>query len=151
MKWRPARRDSPFAIDPGGRLVRRAATVTTLVLLVGAGSVTKVGLDHGSITFVTDDYPPHREPQAPRRRVRAQGDEATLACIREIESGGDYAERDNRTYRGAYQFDHDSWVEVGGQGDPAKAPSEEQDARARMLLRNRGLQPWPEPQRRCGW
>ncbi|NDH88757.1 MAG: hypothetical protein EBY61_09130, partial [Actinobacteria bacterium] len=50
------------------------------------------------------------------------------------------------TYRGAYQFDYPTWQTVGGTGDPAAAPPEEQDARARELYARRGPQPWPE----CG-
>lgn len=49
-------------------------------------------------------------------------------------------------YRGAYQFDFATWRTVGGTGDPAQAPPEEQDARARELYARRGPQPWPE----CG-
>ena len=49
-------------------------------------------------------------------------------------------------YRGAYQFDYPTWQTVGGTGDPAAAPPEEQDARARELYARRGPQPWPE----CG-
>lgn len=49
-------------------------------------------------------------------------------------------------YRGAYQFDFATWQTVGGTGDPAAAPPEEQDARARELYARRGHQPWPE----CG-
>ena len=46
-------------------------------------------------------------------------------------------------YRGAYQFDFPTWETVGGSGDPALAPPEEQDARARELYARRGPQPWP--------
>lgn len=46
-------------------------------------------------------------------------------------------------YRGAYQFDIPTWYTVGGTGDPAQAPPEEQDARARELYARRGPQPWP--------
>ena len=41
-------------------------------------------------------------------------------------------------YRGAYQFDYPTWQTVGGTGDPAAAPPEEQDARARELYARRG-------------
>ncbi|NDH11670.1 MAG: hypothetical protein EBY44_08100 [Actinobacteria bacterium] len=44
------------------------------------------------------------------------------------------------------QFDYPTWQAVGGTGDPAVAPPEEQDARARELYARRGPQPWPE----CG-
>lgn len=72
------------------------------------------------------------------------------ACIREIESGGDYgAVNPSGRYRGAYQFDAQTWASVGGSGDPAAASPAEQDRRARILWEQRGLQPWPTPNQRC--
>lgn len=73
-----------------------------------------------------------------------------LACIRRIESGGDYrAVSPSGRYRGAYQFDQRTFESVGGRGDPAEASPAEQDAAATTLLSRRGLQPWPTPSRRC--
>ena len=70
-----------------------------------------------------------------------------LAAIRACESGGNYAAvSSSGRYRGAYQFDHQTWRSVGGSGDPAAAPAAEQDARARQLLSQRGSNPWPN----CG-
>lgn len=70
-----------------------------------------------------------------------------MACIRECESHGDYgAVSSGGTYRGAYQFDQAAWESVGGTGDPAAAPPEEQDARAAALYSQRGSSPWPN----CG-
>jgi hypothetical protein len=67
-----------------------------------------------------------------------------LASIRECESGGDYtAVNPSGTYRGAYQFDQQTWESVGGTGDPAAAPPAEQDMRAQMLYEQRGSSPWP--------
>lgn len=67
--------------------------------------------------------------------------------LRRCESTDDYtAINPSGTYRGAYQFDFATWQTVGGTGDPAAAPPEEQDARARELYARRGHQPWPE----CG-
>ena len=69
------------------------------------------------------------------------------AALRRCESTDDYqAVNPSGTYRGAYQFDYATWQTVGGTGDPAAAPPEEQDARARELYARRGHQPWPE----CG-
>jgi hypothetical protein len=76
---------------------------------------------------------------------------AIAACIRAIESGGNYAAvNPSGRYRGAYQFDLRTWASVGGTGDPAAAAPAEQDHRAYLLWRSRGLQPWPTPARRCG-
>jgi hypothetical protein len=72
---------------------------------------------------------------------------STLAHIRQCESGGNYqAVSPGGTYRGAYQFDRQTWQSVGGTGDPATAPPEEQDARAQRLYDQRGNTPWPN----CG-
>lgn len=67
--------------------------------------------------------------------------------MRFCESTDDYtATSASGRYRGAYQFDHETWRTVGGTGDPAAAPAEEQDARARELYARRGRAPWPQ----CG-
>lgn len=65
-------------------------------------------------------------------------------ALRFCESTHDYgAVSDSGAYRGAYQFDVETWETVGGSGDPAAAPPDEQDARARELYARRGDQPWP--------
>jgi hypothetical protein len=65
-------------------------------------------------------------------------------ALRFCESTHDYtAVSASGAYRGAYQFDIKTWETVGGSGDPAVAPSDEQDARARELYARRGDQPWP--------
>ncbi len=70
-----------------------------------------------------------------------------LAAIRACESGGNYgAVSPSGQYRGAYQFDLQTWQSVGGNGDPAEAPAAEQDARADQLRSQRGSNPWPS----CG-
>ena len=67
-----------------------------------------------------------------------------LAAIRACESSGDYgAVSSSGTYRGAYQFDQQTWESVGGSGDPAAASPAEQDMRAQMLYEQRGSSPWP--------
>ena len=66
--------------------------------------------------------------------------EAVAAC----ESGGDPAAvSSDGTYRGKYQFDEGTWESVGGHGDPAAAPADEQDYRAAMLYSRAGSSPWP--------
>lgn len=65
-------------------------------------------------------------------------------ALRFCESTHDYsAVSASGAYRGAYQFDFETWETVGGSGDPAAAPPDEQDARARELYARRGDQPWP--------
>ena len=75
------------------------------------------------------------------------GGNASLDAIRQCESGGNYsAVSSSGTYRGAYQFDQQTWESVGGTGDPAAAPPAEQDARAAQLQAQSGNSPWPN----CG-
>ncbi len=77
---------------------------------------------------------------------RGQG-RGKLAGIRNCESGGDYgAVSASGKYRGAYQFDRQTWTAVGGSGDPAAASADEQDQRAAILYRRRGSSAWPS----CG-
>jgi Transglycosylase-like domain/Putative peptidoglycan binding domain len=75
------------------------------------------------------------------------GDDATLERIAQCESGGDpTAVSADGTYRGKYQFDRETWRQMGGSGDPAEAPEAEQDRIAAKLLAARGTAPWPN----CG-
>lgn len=64
--------------------------------------------------------------------------------LRFCESTNNYtAESPGGLFYGAYQFEPRTWRTVGGTGNPAHAPPEEQDARARLLYARRGDQPWP--------
>jgi len=68
---------------------------------------------------------------------------SSLDAIRACESGGNYsAVSSSGTYRGAYQFDQQTWQSVGGSGDPAAASPAEQDMRAQMLYDQRGSSAW---------
>ncbi len=68
----------------------------------------------------------------------------TLDAIGSCESGGDpTAVSSDGTYRGKYQFDYGTWESVGGSGDPAAAPEQEQDYRAALLYSQSGSSPWP--------
>jgi soluble lytic murein transglycosylase-like protein len=70
--------------------------------------------------------------------------QATLDAIGACESGGDpTAVSSDGTYRGKYQFDYGTWESVGGSGDPAAAPEQEQDYRAALLYSRSGSSPWP--------
>ena len=77
----------------------------------------------------------------------AQALERIAAC----ESGGDprAVSADGR-YRGKYQFSRATWRAMGGEGDPARAPEAEQDARALKLYRAEGPRPWPACARKLG-
>jgi peptidoglycan hydrolase-like protein with peptidoglycan-binding domain len=69
---------------------------------------------------------------------------AKLQRIAQCESGGNpSAVSADGTYRGKYQFDRQTWREMGGSGDPTDAPEAEQDRIAAQLLAQRGTAPWP--------
>ena len=81
-----------------------------------------------------------------------------LACIRSYEQGVDgYATNTGNGHYGSYQFTQGTWdgvVERAGYPEWAgrrasEAPPAVQDAAAAQLLSERGLQPWPTPERLC--
>jgi hypothetical protein len=98
------------------------------------------GTDPRAVTSVVE---PQARPGATDRLQAGSASDYDLARLRGCESNG-YADKRNRTYRGGYQFDLPTWQSVGGSGDPADAPPEEQDRRARMLQAREGWAPWPE-------
>ena len=88
------------------------------------------------------------EPRAtPQAQPSGTSSGSGLNAIKACESGGDYgAVSSSGKYRGAYQFDQQTWESVGGSGDPANASPAEQDRRAAALQQQRGSSPWPS----CG-
>ena len=62
--------------------------------------------------------------------------------LRNCESSNDYSIDTGNGYYGAYQFNLATWRSVGGTGYPNRASRAEQDARALILYRERGWQPW---------
>jgi peptidoglycan hydrolase-like protein with peptidoglycan-binding domain len=62
--------------------------------------------------------------------------------LRMCESSNNYKINTGNGYYGAYQFDLSTWRSVGGSGYPNQASAPEQDARALILYRMRGWQPW---------
>ena len=62
--------------------------------------------------------------------------------LRMCESSNNYAINTGNGHYGAYQFDLSTWRSVGGSGYPNHASPAEQDARALILYRQRGWQPW---------
>lgn len=75
--------------------------------------------------------------------VSSGGSDDGWAKLRYCESGGNYANKNNPTYRGAYQFAYSTWGNYGGYHDPADAPPEVQDTKAKELYARRGASPWP--------
>jgi hypothetical protein len=69
--------------------------------------------------------------------------QATLACIREHESNGNYgAVNASSGAGGAYQFMPSTWASLGGSGLPENASAAEQDAMAVRLYEADGWSPW---------
>lgn len=69
---------------------------------------------------------------------------AILARIRQCESTNRYnIVHTSGIHYGAYGFDLQTWQSVGGTGYPHHASPAEQDYRALLLYRSRGIQPWP--------
>jgi hypothetical protein len=66
----------------------------------------------------------------------------TLDYIRQHESGGNYRAVNPNGHYGAYQFSLATWRSVGGTGNPADAPPDEQDARAAALMARSGPSQW---------
>ena len=62
--------------------------------------------------------------------------------LRMCESSDNYTINTGNGHYGAYQFDLSTWRSVGGTGYPQNASKAEQDARALILYRERGWQPW---------
>src|SRR3954471_3806485 len=62
--------------------------------------------------------------------------------LRMCESSNNYSINTGNGHYGAYQFDLATWRSVGGRGYPNRASKAEQDARALILYRERGWQPW---------
>jgi resuscitation-promoting factor RpfA len=62
--------------------------------------------------------------------------------LRMCESSNNYSIDTGNDHYGAYQFDVPTWRSVGGRGYPNRASRAEQDARALILYRERGWQPW---------
>ena len=74
------------------------------------------------------------------------GFSAALSKLRACEAGGNYANKNNPLYRGAYQFSFETWGNRYGVRDPADASPAQQDQAARETYLRRGWQPWPN----CG-
>lgn len=89
--------------------------------------------------------------EQPKKRVVIEGTkntgfsgsfEAALVRLRACESGGNYSNKSNPSYRGAYQFGYGTWGNYAGYYDPADAPPYVQDQKAWETYQARGWQPW---------
>ncbi|MDQ2782214.1 MAG: transglycosylase family protein [Actinomycetota bacterium] len=116
------------------------ATSTTTTEAPTAPVVTITEPATGTTPATTATGSVNHEDESPPLGGSVAG--GTFACIREAESGGNYGERGNPRYRGAYQIGFQEWADMGGSGDPADASPAEQDMRAQRLQAARGWAPW---------
>ena len=143
---------NPDVIEVGQVLAIPTAPVavpTDLVAAIGSAPTPAPTARRQSATSArpTATHTHTRATSAPRATRSGGGAGGSMAAIRACESGGNYgAVSANGRYRGAYQFDRQTWQSVGGTGDPAAASPAEQDARASRLRSQRGSNPWPS----CG-
>lgn len=100
-----------------------------------------------------------RLPRAPRNTPSSSpvysdegGLPAGLVCIRQKESGGNYADATGNGYYGAYQYSKSTWNGYGGYTYASDAPPSIQDERA-LSDYNKGVgqihQNWPQTSRAC--
>jgi hypothetical protein len=91
--------------------------------------------------------------QIPPVTEATPAEQATLSCLAEHEARGEpdptTAVSPNGKYGGPWQFDAGTWASVGGEGLAQHASWAEQFIRALILLRDRGVQPWPENGPKC--
>ena len=78
----------------------------------------------------------------PATNASADPSANTWYRLRMCESSNNYRIDTGNDHYGAYQFDLPTWRSVGGTGYPNRASKAEQDARALVLYRRRGWQPW---------
>jgi Transglycosylase-like domain/Putative peptidoglycan binding domain len=123
--------------------VRRFQRANGLAVDGVAGPRTLAALGVGA-NDTADNQSATDEPIADEASTATNG---TLERIAQCESGGDpTAVSADGTYRGKYQFDRETWRQMGGKGDPADADESEQDRIAAKLYAARGTAPWPN----CG-
>jgi resuscitation-promoting factor RpfA len=113
--------ESPETEVPEGRRTRR---VIGAVAGIGAATAVTLGL------------------VVPLTGASADPSASSWSRLRNCESSNDYSINTGNGYFGAYQFNLSTWRSVGGRGYPNFASRAEQDARALILYRERGWQPW---------
>jgi hypothetical protein len=67
----------------------------------------------------------------------------TWDALAECETNTDWSKNSGNDFFGGLQFTESSWREVGGEGEPDRAPREEQIYRADKLRQLQGWAAWP--------
>jgi hypothetical protein len=148
-------------------LLLALALPTTALAASGSGDSAKVGVNDAQVARIAPLQRPidrfqrvihavaeqiHAERRATLRKQHREAFASlpggvaieTLESIAACESGGDPTiVSSDGSYRGKYQFDYGTWESMGGSGDPAAAPEDEQDYRAALLYSQSGSSPWP--------
>ena len=115
--------------------------VTYEIIMQNGNEVSRQAIQ----TVVTEQ--PSKQVETVGSKPSFSGDfAAALAKLRACESGGNYANKNNPKYRGAYQYSYSTWANNYGIYDPADASPAQQDQAARDTYVRRGWQPWPH----CG-
>lgn len=117
---------------------------TAAVVLAEAKDAERAARQAAELTLVGVGGPPADGSFVPLGEWPGGPSYAQWAALRHCESSGNYrAVSPSGLYRGAYQFDLETWATVGGSGDPINASPAEQDHRAQFLWSQRGASPWP--------
>lgn len=124
-RLRIARSDRHATHDPDTDCGKSRRIITRTVVLTGVAALAV-----GALSQVRPSRA-HADPSA-----------NDWLRLRMCESGNNYRINTGNNHYGAYQFDLPTWRSVGGTGYPNQASPAEQDARALMLYRMRGWQPW---------
>jgi resuscitation-promoting factor RpfA len=132
----PAKTFVDVDISTSRRAIRRAERRSelwsrTARLRRGGLAVGLAGASIATAAVVLHGSPATADPSA-----------QTWHRLRMCESSNNYRINTGNGYYGAYQFDLSTWRSVGGSGYPNQASPAEQDARALILYRMRGWQPW---------
>jgi hypothetical protein len=119
---------------------RIAAALAAVLLSTATSAVVLVATAAPASATTFERY----HELASRYRVGpAPATEATLARLRQCESGGNYASNTGNGYYGAYQFSLRTWRALGYTGRPDLAPPAVQDEAAATLQARSGWGQWP--------
>lgn len=125
------------------------STTTTSDTTTTAAPPTSVAVAERTTTTRASRSSARQRPAVPVPSAAA-GSEAVWACIRRLESGGNYRANTGNSHYGAYQFSQATWDSMHtGYARADLAPPAVQDDAARRLQARSGWSQWTTA-RRCG-